>query len=712
VSVQPSPARERAAGGGPAGAAAAVRVRAVAIPAWAWLAGIVVVSAAVRIALGRHMVAPWIMVDELIYSELAKSFAEHGRFLVRGEASTGYGFVYPVLLAPAWRIFGAVPDAYAAAKAINAVVMSLAAVPAYFLARRLLRPALALVGAALTVTVPSMLYTGTLMTENVFYPLFLTVALLLVLTLERPTAARQVGLLVLCGVVFAARAQAVVLVPAAATAPVLLALFERRPLRTLRRFAPLYGLLAAGAAGAVLVSAARGRSPLSLLGAYRAATDSSYTVGTVLRYVLYHVAELDLYLGFVPFAALLALWLAPRSLPPAGRVFAAASLPLVAYLVLLVAAFASQPSVARIEERNMFYVAPLALIALLALVDGIQPRRAVLLAAGAVAAVLPVFIPYPRLITTSAVSDTFALLPWWWVQDRGIHLDQLRWVVFAVGVAACAALLVPRRLALVLPALVAVYFAATSFVVENGRHGIRRASIGSLWAAVRVAHPDWIDQAAGRDADVSYLWTGKLDARTVWVNEFFNRSFGRVYDLGGASPGGLPETAVARRADGRLVADGTPIRASYVLADGSVDIAGRPVARDPRIGLSLFRVAGPVVVLTNVEGLYPDDTWSGRTVTYSRVECPGGRLSTLLGSDPSLFSRPQVVTARSGDVVRRVAIAPAGQARLSVPLRPGPDRVCRVRFDVARTENPARLDARSSDDRELGAHFLRFDYSP
>jgi hypothetical protein len=35
-----------------------------------------------------------------------------------------------------------------------------------------------------------------------------------------------------------------------------------------------------------------------------------------------------------------------------------------------------------------------------------------------------------------------------------------------------------------------------------------------------------------------------------------------------------------------------------------------------------------------------------------------------------------------------------------------------VRFDVARTENPARLDARSSDDRELGAHFLRFDYSP
>jgi hypothetical protein len=47
------------------------------------VAGIVVVSAAVRFWLGRRMVAPWIMVDELIYSELAKSFAEHGRFLIR-----------------------------------------------------------------------------------------------------------------------------------------------------------------------------------------------------------------------------------------------------------------------------------------------------------------------------------------------------------------------------------------------------------------------------------------------------------------------------------------------------------------------------------------------------------------------------------------------------------------------------------------------------
>ena len=123
-------------------AVAAVRARAVALPVWFWLTSIVVASSVVRIGLGHRMVAPWIMIDEIVYSELAKSFAAHASFLVRDVPSHGYGFVYPVVLAPAYRLYSAVPDAYAAAKAINAVVMSLAAVPAYFLGRRLLRPCL------------------------------------------------------------------------------------------------------------------------------------------------------------------------------------------------------------------------------------------------------------------------------------------------------------------------------------------------------------------------------------------------------------------------------------------------------------------------------------------------------------------------------------------------------------------------------------------
>jgi hypothetical protein len=690
-------------------AVAAVRARAVVIPAWLWLTAIVVVSAAVRIALARRMVAPWIMIDEVVYSELAKSFAAHGSFLVRGVASHGYGFVYPIVLAPAYRLHAAIPDAYAVAKAINGVVMSLAAVPAYFLARRLLQPGLALVVAALAVAVPSMLYTGTLMTENVFYPLFLLVALALVAMLERPTPLRQVVLLLLCLLAFLTRQQAVALVAAAATAPVLLALVERRA-RALKAFGPLYVILAVAAAVALLDTVARGRSLYSLLGAYRAATTRTYTASGVFHYLLYHVAELDLYLGIVPFAALLAIWLSPRYASPRVRAFAVGSFALVAWLVLEVAAFASQQS-ERIEERNMFYVAPLALAALLGLAaEGVVPRRRrVLLPAAALAAVLPVFIPFPRFITTSAVSDTFALLPWWWIQDHGIHLANLRWVALAVSVAAAALPFLPRRLALVVPALVGAYFVATALVVENGRHGIHLASVGSLWAGIRVQHPDWIDRAAGHKASVDYLWSGKAREYSIWENEFFNRSFRGVYALAGPGADPLTEIPVVRRPDGKLVAGNRVVRAQYVLADGSSDVGGRAVARDPRIGVKLYRVDGPVVLLSRVTGLYPNDTWSGKSVVYRRVQCEAGRLSVVLGSDPSLFSTTQTVVAREqAQVVGRVRIAPAGQARLTIPLQPTePGQVCTVRFTVGRTIVPGK-----NDPRRLGAHFLAFDYRP
>jgi len=68
---------------------------------------------------------------------------------------------------------------------------------------------LSLAAAALSVLIPPMLYTGTLMTENAFYPLFLLVAWALVATLERPTVWRQIGVLALCALAFATRQQAI-----------------------------------------------------------------------------------------------------------------------------------------------------------------------------------------------------------------------------------------------------------------------------------------------------------------------------------------------------------------------------------------------------------------------------------------------------------------------------------------------------------------------
>jgi len=679
-----------------------------------WLAAIVVVSSGVRIVLSHRIATPWIMVDELIYSELAKSLASHGEFLVRGVPSNGYGFVYPALIAPAFGLFASVPHAYAVAKGINAVVMSLAAIPAYFLARRLVAPVPALAAAALSVVIPSMLYTGTLMTENVFYPLFLCASLLLVVTLERPTPLRQLLLLAVCGIAFATRAQAIALVPAVLVAPLLHGWIERDLRTRVRRFATLYGVVGGFAVAALAVTAARGRSPLSLLGAYRAATSSGYSLGDVLHYLLWHAAELDLSVGVIPLAALLALWFAPRSVVPAARAYAAATLPLVVFLVVEVAAFASTES-RRIEERNDFYVVPLMLVPLVGLgADRVVPRtRRPVLAAALVAGVLPVAVPFARFVNSSAVSDTFGLLPWWWLQDQGIQFGPLRLVALAGGVAAAVLFVVlPRRLAPVLWLLAAVYFAGASVVVENGRHGIRQAAVGSLFAGIRVAHRDWIDRTVGRGSDVAFVWHYAGETRPLWNNEFFNRSVGDVYTVDGPDPadGGLPETPVRERRDGTLVtAAGKPPRVGYAVS--YTDLAGKPLARDAKLGLALYRVNGPLVVLTRVGGLYPNDTWSGRRVVYRRLRCGGGHLAVRLGTDEQLFTRPQLVTATvRGKVVGRQTIVPGEQPTLRVPLRPDAEHVCRVTFTMAQLRVPALVEQGSDDTRRLGAHFFALDY--
>ena len=66
------------------GAPARALVRAV--PVWAWLTAIVAVSAVARFVFAIRIEAPWIMVDELIYSELAKGLAAGDGFSIRGVA--------------------------------------------------------------------------------------------------------------------------------------------------------------------------------------------------------------------------------------------------------------------------------------------------------------------------------------------------------------------------------------------------------------------------------------------------------------------------------------------------------------------------------------------------------------------------------------------------------------------------------------------------
>jgi Dolichyl-phosphate-mannose-protein mannosyltransferase len=684
---------------------AAVRPRALsaAVPVAAWLTGLVALSILARYGVGRRMVAPWIMVDEVVYSELAKGIASGEGLSIRGApAGLGYGLVYPALISPAY-LLDSLTAAYAAVKAINAVLISLAAVPAYLLARRVLTPGYALAAALLAISVPSLFYAGTVMTENAFYPIVLAAALALVLALERPSPVRVAAFLAAAGVAYLTRPQAVFLVPAALTAPLLLAWWSRRA-RTVLDFRWLYGGIAAVAVVVLGAAAARGDGPLALLGAYRAATTQTYSATEIARWLVYHLGELDLYLGIAPFAAFLLLLARARRLEPREQAFLAAATALSTWLLVQVAAFATQPSVLRIEERNMFYAAPLFFVALLLWIRRGAPRPLPALAgAVAVAVALPAFIPYARLIGVSATSDTLALLPLWWVHLQGVALESI-WIVVVAGAAAIALLvaLVPRPLLPVLPALILVLY---GFAAQPVDARMRQASVGALFQGITRPERDWVDEAVGRDADVAVLWTAAPDRLTVHENEFFSRSVGDVYYLGEPVPGGLPQTPVSiSRADGSI----SPIAAPYLLTDRSLPIEGRVVAADPRKGLRLYRLDGPARVSGLTEGVYAD-LWSRPEFVYTGFRCDGGRLLLRLQSDARLFTRPQTVTASVGGRVTSTRVSPAAEeTTMSIPLA---GERCVVRIGVTPTAVPARVQSTSDDTRRLGIRVLSIDRS-
>src|SRR5262249_52960009 len=156
------------------------------------------------------------------------------------------------------------------------------------------------------------------------------------------------------------------------------------------------------------------------------------------------------------------------------------------------------------------YVAPLFVIALLAWVDRGAPRPRVLAPLAAVAsAALVLLIPFDRFLTTSAITDTLMLLPFWSLQD---HVGA-GWITFAAAVLAAplgaVSLFGPRRHALALRFGVLGLWAVAFKPIWWGTHGFERFSRGSLFQGIRASHRDWIDRALPSGATAAFLWTGR-----------------------------------------------------------------------------------------------------------------------------------------------------------------------------------------------------------
>jgi hypothetical protein len=673
-----------------------------------------------RFWLSTANVSPWIMVDELIFSEQARSIAEHANLDVRGQSFAVFSLLYPVLIAPAWLVSSG-KDAYEIAKAINAALVTLAAVPLYLWARRLLPANESVLVCALALLIPPLLLAGNLMSDNAFLPAFLFAAFSIALALERPTYGRQALALGAIGLACTIRLQGLVLLFVLPTAVLLYALLEPVPAgsrwaqtatrlrRAIRSFLPtLLAFVVLGLAYAAVVLTVGARWS-SALGGYQVTTRVGYSATEAARWVAYQFGELELASGFLAIPALLTLlawaWRRRAETSHAERAFLAVTTSALFWLVIQTGVFASRFA-DRVEERLMFYVTPLLLLGLVLWLSRLPPqRRAVKAVAFAVPAALLLALPLRRLITPAIFSDTFGLIPF--AALRGwLGLGEVRAIVIAATLCAGALFIFGQRavVQLVVPAALGGFLAVSSVSAARDMGQASRAEQATSKAGNQIA---WIDAAVGSGANVGFLLTPEVDPRALWQLEFWNRSLNRVYILGRGEPGGLPHTSVTiDPVGGRVVGVGARPLPAYLVLPRDYAAVGSVVARQGYWVLESIHT--PLRLTSRVQGVAPDG-WIGHrasdtvyrgsrtssssmTVNVSRVSWGGRDL-------PS----PVLIEARSLRTGRLLAkrtwvVHSLGNRTFHLGSLPEPYRVT---VQVARTFSPA--DFGLADQRQLGA---------
>jgi hypothetical protein len=589
-----------------------------AVPAWIWLAGIVGVSTVDLALESLALQMPIVFRDELVYSNAAKRLAA-GLPPGFDGSSYGYGLIYPLFLAPFYRLFAHTDDAYTAIKVANAAVFSLAAVPAYLFARRVARPGLALCVALLTVLLPARTYTELVLTESLAFLIFLLAVLAIVRVLERPEIRRQLVMLGLCLVAFETRRQFVLLVFAIPVMFVGESLVEGGPpgavaRRVVSRYSATWIALTLGVVGVVVWSASRGADLTAGLGPYSVLAHG-YEPADVARWMAYHAGAYGLTLAVIPLIALpfgLRICLG-HDAPVPCRAVGVATLVLVPVFLLQVAAFSSTLyGLHRIHERYLFYVAPLVFAVLACWVDAGLPRaRSIsgfLVAASVIA--LPLLLPFSGLPVYPVDAPVLRTI--------GYTLDTTKTAtlgsVFLLAIATSAFLaiwvfLVRRRYGFVLLIVVALAFLPADLAVrkEFVRDGTRwqQLATGGLTDLPR----DWLDRTLGKGTPVAVLFVATSPAcssrradiaRMVavqWRTTFFNSGIERLITVGRGPDVGVPIQGAAVDETGRVVVGTRPIVARYLVTDARLRLTGRQIEVDRATRLSLWETQGVVRAL-------------------------------------------------------------------------------------------------------------------
>jgi hypothetical protein len=560
----------------------------------AQLGGIVAVSFALRAVGAVAHAAPQVFPDEYLYATLGRSLAAHGDLRIRGAAVHFPALLEPILAAPLWALASPV-TAYRLVQVENALFMSLAAIPAYLIARRLsLSHRYALLCGIFAVAIPDLVFSAYVLTDPLAYPLVLASLYAGLVALEQPTRRAQVTFLALAALATAARLQYVTLFAAYALAAVVLE--RRRVLRIHRIVAVAFGL------GAVAALAA---GPSRVLGYYSAVLHLH--VGTAAaKWAATDLFLLALASGAVLVPGAVAGFLRPRGRGETAFVLLAGAL---GAGTLLEAGLYASNGADRFQERYLFALLPLVPIAF-----GLHARRerasrlTPLLVAATIVAALAAF-PLVGWATGTGSMDSPFLSSVASLESRfGAANGSL--VVALAGTAAVAlGTLTWSRRSLLAPAIAIALLAAASASATS-----RDVSLARTVRAIDLpADPRWVD-ALGLHG-VTAIETDAAPRARLAQQLFWNSSITRELLLGAGEPtDAFGASAVKIADDGTLRVPGGVVRSpilfqAYATSATFADVL--PVARATTF--VVYRPAGTPRVRVLETGRFWDGwlAWDG-----------------------------------------------------------------------------------------------------
>lgn len=648
------------------------RARAAAFPAWAVLGALVGLSACARWLFALAHTTPVYFPDEYIYSALARSLAEGEGVAIRGEPAGFPALLQPLLNAPFW-LFEDPAVAYRLGQALNAVAMSLAAIPVYLIARRLrLSHGLSLACAGVALLSPNFFYVAYLLGEPIAYPLVLASVYFGMRVVAEPTRGVQVALVACSGLAAFARVQFLVLPLVFVVAAVGLDREMLRRLRlTLALFAlPLLGALALG--------------PGRVLGYYSRVGDLE-----LHPLEMVHWAGIDLMLlayssGWllVPGALVGLLYAFGRSRPREERAFAAIATLLTGALLVEAAAYAAnapeQVGGGRFQERYLMTILPLVAPAFcLWVARGAPGRRAVALLSLALL-VLSARVPLAGFTSETGRQDSPFLLALWWLERRIGYDDGS--LVLAAAVAALSLLGValafrPRHAAPVGLAAAAILVGAAS----AGATAFDADNAPKVRGTYLPADARWVDHAGL--GEVTYLQTPGGPRELAFSQLFWNRSIGEVVRLPeGNTIDAFHQPFVRVAGDGTLVHEGRSLRTAILIPRFSVFADFRGATRVAQTAtFDLWRPEGTPQLELLVAGQYFD----GWLADEGWIEVRPTRAGTLVLPLSLPMQAPAVRLRFTGDESRTVELDPGASRRVNFDVPAG--GVWRVDYESERS---------------------------